>query len=185
MTDDVATSAPLAAAPPADLRFEEMARRYSGLVASIVAQVSRGRLRGGSDDVEQQVLIALWRRLESEAAIEHPAAYIHRAAVRETVRAIRREAEQQVVPLEDDEVQGLRSGAQSPSGAVREHEVRSKVESALAGLHPDRARAARGHLVGLSASDLMSLHGWPYQKARNLIARGMADLRERLRELAR
>jgi hypothetical protein len=26
----------------------------------------------------------------------------------------------------------------------------------------------------------MSMHGWTYQKARNLVARGMADLRERL-----
>jgi hypothetical protein len=26
----------------------------------------------------------------------------------------------------------------------------------------------------------MAMHGWPYQKARNLVARGMAELREAL-----
>jgi RNA polymerase sigma factor (sigma-70 family) len=169
--------------PAAETRFEGLAKRYSGLVAAIVAQVSRGRLRGGCDDVEQQVLIALWRRLSSEAAIEHPTSYIYRAAVRETVRAVRRELAEQTIPLDDQEVQGLRS-AESPSGAVRHAEVRTRVEAVLRSLPAERAEAARGHLRGLSAADLMSLHGWPYQKARNLIARGMADLRERLRELA-
>lgn len=37
------------------------------------------------------------------------------------------------------------------------------------------------HLAGFSAEEIMAMHGWPYQKARNLIARGMAELREKLR----
>ena len=46
---------------------------------------------------------------------------------------------------------------------------------------PDRARAVRGHLAGFNVEELMTLYGWTYQRARNLIARGMADLRTELR----
>jgi DNA-directed RNA polymerase specialized sigma24 family protein len=47
---------------------------------------------------------------------------------------------------------------------------------------PDRARAVKAHLAGFSVEEIMALCGWPYQRARNLIARGMADLRLALRE---
>ena len=53
--------------------------------------------------------------------------------------------------------------------------------TALELLAPDRARAVRGHLAGLDAHELMQLYGWSYQRTRNLVARGMADLRDALR----
>ena len=32
-------------------------------------------------------------------------------------------------------------------------------------------------LAGFAVADIMTMHGWSYQKARNLVARGLADLR--------
>ena len=39
----------------------------------------------------------------------------------------------------------------------------------------------RAHLAGFDVQEIIGMYGWPYQKARNLIARGMADLRAALR----
>ena len=60
--------------------------------------------------------------------------------------------------------------------------VQDAIAEALAAMAPDRARAVRGHLAGFSVEELMKLYGWTYQRARNLIARGMADLRSELRQ---
>ena len=46
----------------------------------------------------------------------------------------------------------------------------------------DRAKAVRLHLAGHAVDEIMQVHGWTYQKARNLIARGMSDLRDALRK---
>jgi DNA-directed RNA polymerase specialized sigma24 family protein len=35
----------------------------------------------------------------------------------------------------------------------------------------------KAHLMGYSAQEIMTMHGWSYNTARNLVARGMADLR--------
>ena len=40
----------------------------------------------------------------------------------------------------------------------------------------------RAHLMGFEVVEAMRMYGWPYQKARNLIARGIADLRASLRD---
>jgi hypothetical protein len=39
----------------------------------------------------------------------------------------------------------------------------------------------QGYLAGFSVPELMTMYGWSYERARNLSARGMADLRARLR----
>jgi DNA-directed RNA polymerase specialized sigma24 family protein len=54
------------------------------------------------------------------------------------------------------------------------------VEECVASLAAERQRAVRAHLSGFDVQEIMAMHGWPYQKARNLIARGMAELREAL-----
>jgi len=171
-----------AAAPPsrADTRFEALARQYARLITFAVNRVSRGRLGGGSEDVEQSVLIALWKRTESEQPIEHPSSYIYKAAVRETVRAVRRAAEKSALPI-DLHANHLTTG-EEPSDSIRGREIRERIDAALGSMQADRALAARLHLQGLTVNEIMSLREWPYQKARNLIARGMADLRERLKD---
>ena len=163
-----------------ETRFEALARQYARLVTFAVNRVSRGRLGGAAEDVEQSVLIALWKRTESEQPIEHPSSYIYKAAVRETVRAVRRAAERPTTPI-DLHANQLTSGEQ-PSDSLRGREIRERIEGALASMQPERALAARLHLQGLSVNEIMTLREWPYQKARNLIARGIADLRDRLKE---
>jgi hypothetical protein len=56
------------------------------------------------------------------------------------------------------------------------------IHQSVASLTPERRQAVEAHLTGFQFQELMSLHGWSYQKARNLVSRGMADLRSRLGE---
>lgn len=160
-------------------RFEALVRQYGRLIASVVARVGGARASLVREDIQQQVLIGLWRQVEREQTIEHPASYIYRAAVRETVRALRREAARETEPIGDDDVPAAESSA-DPYDAVAAKEQARRVEESLASLAPDRARAVRGHLLGFDVTEIMKMYGWPYQKTRNLIARGMADLRRSL-----
>jgi RNA polymerase sigma factor (sigma-70 family) len=163
----------------AHARFEDLVRQYGRLIASVVARVGGARASLIREDIQQQVLIGLWRQVEREQTIEHPASYVYRAAVRETVRALRREAAREAEPLEGDEAPERAAG---PYESVVASEQASRLEEGLAALAPDRARAVRGHLLGFEVAEIMRMYGWPYQKTRNLIARGMADLRRSLLE---
>ena len=39
----------------------------------------------------------------------------------------------------------------------------------------------RAHLAGFGVQEIMEMHAWAVEKARNLISRGMQDLRTALR----
>lgn len=157
-------------------RFEGMVRQYGRLISAVVARVGGQATSLFREDIEQQVLIELWRQVDREQKIDHPSSYLYKAAVRETVRVLRRELSREAVP---EGVQEARGG-ESPYQSLAGKEQAAQVEECVASLAADRQRAVRAHLSGFDVQEIMAMHGWPYQKARNLIARGMAELREAL-----
>jgi len=162
-------------------RFEALVSGYGRLVAHAVRRVARADAANDLADIQQEVMLALWKRLGAEQTVDHPASYVYRAAVREAVRAVTRVRRRAEEPLPEADSPALRLVEAEGERAVADRERREALRASLAALLPDRARAVRAHLGGLSVDEVMRLTGWDYQRARNLIARGMADLRRELR----
>ena len=161
-----------------DKELELLVERYAALIRRVVTQVAGPQAATVGDDVQQRVLLALWRQIEREQTIQSPASYIYRIAVRETVRAVRAHAGRTGVPIPED----LAAPDAGPHQVVSAREKAEAVERSIRSLKVERRRAVRAHLAGFSVEEIMRMYGWGYQTARNLIARGMNDLRARLRE---
>lgn len=166
--------------PAADEKLTALVHDYGRLIAQAIRRVVGTAGLPDVSDIEQQVHVALWQQLRREQAIEYPASYVYKAAVREAVRAVRRYRARGEEPLESAPLQiaGPTTRADRLTDARR---VQDALAEALRAMAPDRARAVRGHLAGFNVEELMKLYGWTYQRARNLVARGMADLRSELR----
>ncbi len=163
--------------PGEDAEIAALIARYARLIRTAVARVAGARADAVADDVEQKVAIALWGMVRREQVIAHPASYVYRCAVRETVRAVR------ALPRSGDaEADDQPATAPGPEDELRARRASEAIDRCLARMQPERAQAAAAHVAGFAVEELMALHGWSYQKARNLIARGMADLRQALRE---
>jgi RNA polymerase sigma factor (sigma-70 family) len=165
------------AARDEDAELAALVGEYGGLIRGVVAKVSGRKDDDLADEVVQRVTAALWKLLRGAQTIHHPASYLYRCAVRETIRELRRELasdDPDQLHMVPDEV------AASPEHAARAGELARTTEAALAAMSPDRALAVRAHLVGYPVEEVMTMYGWTYQKARNLIARGMSDLRTAL-----
>jgi DNA-directed RNA polymerase specialized sigma24 family protein len=147
---------------------------YAHVIRAAVARIARGRLDLG-DEVQQRIAEALWKRLQSEKEIEDPAAYIYRCAIRETLKLLRED----IADVELETVAVL-PGTASPANDLYQRRLATAIEEAFAAMAADRVLAVRGHLAGFTAEEIMRMHDWPYHKARNLIARGMIDLRAAL-----
>jgi len=156
-----------------------LARRYARLIRSVVGRVAGDRAASVCEDVEQRVLVALWKVTSGEQEIHHPSSYIYRAAVRETMRILREERRGE--GNLDDLAERAHSRVRTPEELAGAKELGAQIMDSLSGLSGERRRAVRAHLAGFSVNEVMQMFDWPYNKARNLIARGMADLRRELR----
>jgi RNA polymerase sigma factor (sigma-70 family) len=159
--------------------LERLVREYSRVIRSAVAKVAGRRHLADRvvDDVEQEVRIALWKRLRGEQPIEHPSSYVFKAARREAIRVLRREAARQ----SEDPPQGwdqLEDPGAGPMEALQTQALGARIEAGLQQLAPDRERAVRARLLGLEYDEIERLTGWAYDRTRNLVSRGLADLRK-------
>lgn len=145
------------------------------------------------DDIEQEARLSLWKALKSEREIAFPASYIYKVAVSATLRAVRRARSRREEPLPDESagrVDGAPGGMlldraeASPYAVAERRELKSKIDDALARLPENRRLAVTLHFRGLTTSEIGALLGWTEAKARNLVHRGLKDLRQSLRALS-
>ena len=156
--------------------FGHLVRQYSRLIRSAVARVAGPSATAICDDVEQKVLIALWQAMPGEQMPDHPSSYIYRAAVRETIRTVRGLQQTSELGPEADKA----DLSVLPDAVLEAKELGRAIRTVLSEIGADRRRAVTAHLVGYDVKEIMAMFDWPYHKARNLIARGMADVRRKL-----
>ena len=156
--------------------LEILVKKYSRLIRTAVGRVAGPLVLSEAEDIEQNVLIALWRAMPAEQIPSYPSSYLYRAAVRETVRVMEARNRFHVVELDENQC----DRQPTPEDMLCSKELGAAIHDALATMRPDRRRAVQAHLMGYDVREIMTMQSWPYNKARNLIARGMADLRREL-----
>jgi RNA polymerase sigma-70 factor (ECF subfamily) len=159
--------------------IEQLVARWVGIIRSAAA---RYHLAGSDlDELMQDTRIRLWRMLEREgAAASVSPGYVYRAAVSAAIDLVRRSRAQHTkhnVTLELVQDQLADAGS---AGIGEEREILDKLERALQDIPVARRPAVRLHLDGRHLDEIAQIMGWSRAKARNLLYRGLADLRESL-----
>jgi RNA polymerase sigma factor (sigma-70 family) len=174
----------------AEARFNAVIKEYGRFLRQAIIQFCPKDLGLQFSDIEQEAQLRLWRALQSEREIQNPTSYLYRIAVTATLDAIRRvkaKREDQLLIAEEEEEETsephrLVTGPEhAPDLLAERRQVMRKVEAALARLPENRRRAVGLHLAGMTKQEIGDLLGWTESKARNLVYRGLQDLREQLR----
>ncbi|HYC33148.1 MAG TPA: sigma-70 family RNA polymerase sigma factor [Gemmatimonadales bacterium] len=167
---------------PLSLALEAATTRF----ASMVRQVAR-RYRldeAAVDEVMQEVRIRLWRaRGTSEQIGVTNTSYVYRTASTAALDVLRRRRARQADRHEDIDGGGLAVVAApqpGPEELLEGSDLAERVNRAIDSIPESRRPAVRMHLAGYPREEIAQLMGWTEAKTRNLIYRGLADLRERL-----
>jgi RNA polymerase sigma factor (sigma-70 family) len=166
--------------PPTD--FEGLVNRYARLLAAVARGVCGRRYRSLVPDIEQEIRLALWKRLQSGNEIRHPSSYLYKVALATSLAVIRRYR-----PRHEDLEADLPERSREPglaAGRLLPPERARLVEEVIETLEPDAARALRGYLTGLNHEELAQLYGWSSSVSRHLVYRSLERLRKRLGEAA-
>lgn len=174
-----------------DAQFESILVSYGAFLRAAIRRFCPGELAAQAADIEQQARIKLWRALQSEKEIRNLSSYVYRIAATTTIDAVRHakalREEQLRMAGEEDETgrvtQLPASSEASPEARAVDRDRLEKVQHALASLAENRRRAVQLYLQGMPFQEVARLLGWSDGKARNLIYRGLEDLRQELRKL--
>lgn len=137
------------------------------------------------DEVVQEVRIRLWHALASREKIEQaPASYVYRTAASAALDLIRRRRARREDPVDTIGPSATASVAPLPGPdlTLERRELIDQINRALDALGESRRPVVRMFLAGYHLEEIAQLLGWSGPKTRNLLYRGLADLRELLTE---
>jgi RNA polymerase sigma-70 factor (ECF subfamily) len=156
--------------------LERLLSRYASTVREAARRHSLSEW--DIDEVFQDVRIRLWRALAtSEKISAAPASYVYRAAMSAAVDLIRRRGARREQGLEWH-IEALPAGASArPDRAVEADELVVQLARALAELGGPRRVVVRMHLAGYHRNEIAELLGWSEAKTRNLLYRGLSNLK--------
>lgn len=167
---------------PVSDSLERLFARFRGLLRG--AGRRYGLSQSDVDELEQEVRIRLWRALERGEKIEAVAAsYVYRTAVSAALDLIRRRRARPAEPLVEPRDSGDRVAVPRVSGPdhqLEREELAERIAQAVEELSNPRRVAVRLYLAGYGREEIAELLDWTEPKTRNLLYRGLADLRERL-----
>lgn len=131
----------------------------------------------------QAVRLRLWKaRGSAEQITTTPASYVYRTAMTaalDLIRGRRARREESIDVIQNVAVSGPGS-VPAPQAAAEEGELAALVASAVDRITASRRPVLRMYLAGYDREEIADLMGWSEAKTRNLLYRGLADLRELL-----
>jgi RNA polymerase sigma factor (sigma-70 family) len=163
--------------------IEMVVARFRTMVRSIGAR--RGLVDADLDEVIQDVRIRLWQSEQGGRVLEElGSSYLYQLATTAALDLLRRRRARGADRMEDvDERTELPSRSASPHDSVEARELGAQIEVALEALSIDRRVAVRFHLSGYDREDIARALGWSEARTRNLLYRGLEDLRRRLADM--
>jgi RNA polymerase sigma factor (sigma-70 family) len=160
--------------------IEAVVARFRTMVRSVGAR--RGLVDADLDEVLQDVRIRLWQAREGGKVLEElGSSYLYHVATTAALDLMRRRRAHGADRTEDvEERTELMIESPSPHEAVEARELAAQIDAAVEALSIDRRVAVRFHLAGYDRDDIARALGWSEARTRNLLYRGLDDLRRRL-----
>lgn len=160
--------------------LERIASRYARMLRSVGR--SRGLGDAELDELIQEVRIRLWRALTEDRLRTVQTSYVYRAALSAALDMIRRRRARPEDPLEEQTEANEPAVAErhQPDGVLEETELGTRIKQAVDELDEPRDVVVRLYLSGYGRLEIAEFLGWTEPKVRNLLYRGLADLRTKL-----
>jgi RNA polymerase sigma-70 factor (ECF subfamily) len=163
--------------------IEAVIARFRTMVRSIGAR--RGLVDADLDEVLQDVRIRLWQADKGGKDLDDlGSSYLYHVATTAALDLLRRRRARSADSTDDihDRTELTIEGG-SPHDAVEARELAAQIDAAIEMLSIDRRVAVRFHLAGYDRDDIARSTGWSEARTRNLLYRGLEDLRRRLTDM--
>jgi RNA polymerase sigma-70 factor (ECF subfamily) len=165
-----------------EAELETILRKFAGFIRMRLFKFTPARFGLDAEDLAQEVRVKIWRVLRSGKKVGCPTSYIKKiidSTVIDHIRKIKREENVYNFEVErkTSELKTMYS-----SLSTRNRELKDLVWRAAEGLIDSRKRVVKLFLMNLSIEEIADALHWSRDKTRNLLYRGLADLRKTIKD---
>ena len=169
--------------------IESTIEEFSRLIRTVIRKTSPTIDQFDMNDIEQEIKIKLWKALtKSERKIHNLGSYIWRISYTTTSRIMKRLSRQRkLFTSQGEEDYGIlesceNAGTNTPNGEYVKEETMNIIGESVNSLIETRRQVVKLYLSGMHLNEISELLDWSSGKTRNLLYRGLDDLRKKLQE---
>jgi RNA polymerase sigma factor (sigma-70 family) len=157
-------------------QLDQLVSGYGAMVQAIGRR--RGLDEADLDEVMQDVRIRLWKALGSSERIGRVnTSYVYQAAMSAVCDLIRRRRGDRTESIEDRPETPIVDSLPGPDVGYERRELAQEIGRALDQLGADQRPVVRMYLAGYPQGEIQALLGWTEAKTRNVLYRGLTQLR--------
>jgi len=166
--------------PSKEKELERLYEQFAGFMTAQIRKYRVGRIGVEVDDVLQETRIKLWKALRSEKNIHYFASYIKKIVDTSVIDFFRKYKREEGVYLHE---KSLRiSELTRGYDADNQMDMKDFVGLAVERLIPSRRNIVRLYLLNMTIDEIALHFHYSLSKTRNLLYRGLKDLRKILVE---
>lgn len=154
---------------------------FSGLIKYQIIRFNPQRFGLDPDDISQEIKIKIWRLLKDEKNIKNHASYIKKIVNSSVIDLLRKWKRDQGIMLVEKQKKVSEIKKEYPTAISLEENLRNTVAEAVASLIESRRKVVRLHLMDMTIEEISAYFNWSTDKTRNLLYRGLADLKNLLK----
>lgn len=165
-----------------DRDLEALLARFANFIRAQIQKFEVQRFGIDPDDIAQEVRIKIWKLIKSEKNIVSYASYIKKivdTVVIDQLRLLRKD--EQLYRMERQKQVAEQLNGYRPE-VLRNALMKEAVGKAVESLIESRRNVVKLYLFELSIEEISRFYGWSLHKTRNLLYRGLADLKRSLRK---
>jgi RNA polymerase sigma-70 factor (ECF subfamily) len=155
--------------------------RFSTLIKVHIIKFNPLRFGLDPDDISQEIRIKIWRLLRNEKNIKNYASYIKKIVNSSVIDLLRKYKRDEAVVLSEKQKRVSEVKGTYPATIPLDEVLRDRVAEAVDSLIESRRNVVRLHLLDMTIEEISAFYGWSMNKTRNLLYRGLTDLKRALK----
>ena len=165
-----------------DRDLEALLARFTNFIRAHIQKFEVQRFGIDPDDIVQEVRIKIWKLIKNEKNVVNYASYIKKivdSVVIDQLRLLRKD--EQLYRMEKQKQVAEQLNGYRPE-VLRNTLLKEAVGKAVESLIDSRRNVVKLYLFDLSIEEISRFYGWSLHKTRNLLYRGLADLKRSLKK---
>ncbi len=134
------------------------------------------------EDICQEIKIKLWRVLGYEKEIVNFPSYLKKVVNSSVIDMLRKCKRQENVLLQEKQTRISEMKVDYLAELAARENLRDKLAEAVDSLIESRRQAVKLFLLDMTIDEIAAFYGWSKDKTRNLLYRGLTDLKRFLRQ---
>ena len=164
-----------------DDELRSILERFSGLIRVHIIKFNPQRFGLDPDDISQEIRIKIWRLLHHEKNIRNYPSYIKKIVNSSVIDVLRKWKRDEGIMLQEKQKKVSEIKRDYPASLSLEENLRDTVAQAVDSLIESRRKVVRLYLLDMTIEEISAFYNWSTNKTRNLLYRGLADLKSILK----